>query len=246
MAFWALPIFGLLLAKDAWHTHSLKKMDKQYTYLLPNGVRYYIDGSIARRLDNDRRLYWERGEKLNDNDPTTRVVYWDDMKTVVYDAEEWVESHVDRSSYKRFRARVNARVFADPKMIYDEQCHHFIALIKKIYIKETNQYFYKVYRHYDPNWEAVLRKGGDPNGDKHLCIQADCYDTDWDDHGYIVEEKYLDELLPLVEKLRLRGIKELHEVYANVDEYNEKEWKRGRLGYDDDVIPECAELTDRI
>lgn len=244
MAFWALPIFGLLLAKDAWHTHELKKIDKQYTYTLPNGVVYYMDGSIARRLDNDRRLYWYRGEKLNNNDPTTMVVYWDDMKTVVYDAEEWAESHVDRSSYKRFRAKVNARVFADQKMIYDEKYHHFIALVKKIYIKETNQYFYKAYKHYDPNWEAVLRQGGDPNGDKHLCIQVDYYSTDYDDHGYIIKKEDLEELLSLIENIGLVSVRKATKVYDTIDYYKEWEWQFRSEDYD--IIPKDAELVDRI
>ena len=244
MALWASAIYLVMLAKDAWHSHKLHQIGRQFTYTLPNGVVYYMDGSIARRLDNDRRLYWQRGYEWNNEDPNVRVVYWDDFNTVVYDAQQWKESQIDRSSFTRFRMKENLRTYSDYSMIYDEQNHWFIAMVKKIYIEETNQYFYKAYRFYDFNWEAYLKRGGNPNTDPHLMVRISADTTDYEDHGYIIEKKYLDEFLPLVEEVGMFQCKKSTEVYSTVDEYKKWEWKwRSR---ESKIIPQNAELVERI
>lgn len=216
-------IWGVLLGKDAYKSWQNDQVDRQYVYKLPNGVEYYSTRGGRIRLSDGARLFWEEGMETSYHQ---KVIV---LKTgeVVYDSEKWRESQVDRSAYMRFRIKKNLRVSGDLNMIYDDEKRQFISWIKKITILDTGKVFYKAYRFYDPNYESVVKRCG--YCDPYLCIKAFSYSSsdNSNDRGYIIEDKYVEEILGLTKKRC--SVKYVEEKYKTMEEYNEKEWRDLRV-----------------
>ena len=243
MSLFSSLLFGVILAKDAWKTHQHRQIDRQYWYELPNGVRYFVsDGGTKRLLSNDVRIYWKCGHEGSIDQV---VVLWDDWDHEIFNAEKWRDSQIDRSSYMRFRGKINLRACRDPEMIYDELFQQYVSWIKKVYIEETNEVMYRAVSFYDANMEAYLKKSkGVTLNNQHLMIQVDAWFTRNGDRGYIIEKKYIEEVLALVEKFKYNGVKYSEEKYATKEAY--LKWGTSNIVEKRDVIPDTAELVERI
>ena len=130
-------------------------------------------------------------------------------------------------------------------MIYDNVFKQYVALVKKIYLKEDNKYFYKTYFFYDMYMEDFLKRGGNPNIDPDLMAKPFYNSTKRGaNNGIIIKESHIEQLLELTKKHHMMSVDYSTEVYENKEQYMQLE--KNKWWESKDIIPEdCGQLIDR-